>query len=111
MPADVISWTGDQQKLFSNIQRYKTAADRAFQKSFRIVETHFRDCRRDKIAAEKADLMRAKIEAQIKKLAPKPEPPPRKFTPFAEIQARMKGETGPFQPPFKPSSPTRPPQD
>lgn len=76
LAADVLSWTADQQKLFNNFQRYKTAAERAFQKSFREVEAYLRDRRRDKIAAEKAELMRAKIEAQIKKLAPKPEPPP-----------------------------------
>lgn len=92
LPADVFSWTADQQKLFNNFQRYKTAAERAFQKSFREVEAYLRDRRRDKIAVEKAELMRAKIEAQIKKLAPKPAPPPRKFTPIEEIRARMRGD-------------------
>jgi hypothetical protein len=96
MPADVHNWTGDQQKLFNTFQRYKTAAERAFQKSFRAVETHLRDCRRDRMAAEKAELMCTKIEAQLKKLAPKPESaanqdPPRQRTPLAEIKARMHG--------------------
>ena len=94
MPPNVHTWTVDQQKLFNNFQRYKTAAERAFQKSFRAVETHLRDRRRDQIAAEKAELVRTKIEAQLKKLASKPEPagnqdPPRQLTPLAEIKARM----------------------
>jgi hypothetical protein len=96
LPADVMSWTADQQKLFNNMQRYKTAAERAFQKSFLEVETYLRDCRRDKIAAEKAELMRTKMELQIKKLTPKPAPPPRKFTPFEEIQARLRGDHIPY---------------
>ncbi|HEX4228726.1 MAG TPA: hypothetical protein VHZ07_08650 [Bryobacteraceae bacterium] len=92
LPAGVLSWTADQQKLFNNMQRYKTAAERAFQKSFHEVETYLRDDRRDKIAAEKADLMRVKMELQIKKLTPKPPPPPRKFTPIEEIRARLRGD-------------------
>ncbi|HEX4809595.1 MAG TPA: hypothetical protein VH325_11735 [Bryobacteraceae bacterium] len=89
MPDDVFSWTADQTKIFNTIQRYQTAAQRAFDKSFKAVETYFRDCRRDKIAVEKAELARVKTELQIKKLTPKPEPPPRKRTPLSVIKARM----------------------
>jgi hypothetical protein len=46
----VFSWTADEQKLFNNIQPYKTTAQRTFDKSFRAVETYFRDGRRDQKA-------------------------------------------------------------
>jgi hypothetical protein len=115
MPEDPCNWSDAQQKLFNTFTRYKTAAERAFQKSFRTVETHLRDCARDKMNALKGDLMRAKIEEQIarKKPAAAAEPP-RKFTPLAEIQAQWKRETGGFvvplqkQRPGGPNSPTEP---
>ncbi|HEX4811064.1 MAG TPA: hypothetical protein VH325_19145 [Bryobacteraceae bacterium] len=74
MPTNAYHWTETHQKLINNFMRYKTTAERAYQKSFRIVEGYFRDCFRDKIAADKADLMRLKIEAQIARKSPEGKP-------------------------------------
>jgi hypothetical protein len=86
MPENPSDWTDAHQRLLTNFMRYKITAERAFQKSHRVFETYLRDCARAEIEALKADLMRAKIEAQM---APKESQPARKFTPLAEIYANM----------------------
>jgi hypothetical protein len=91
MPENPCDWTDAHHKLLNNFTRYKTAAERAFQKSYRVVEVHLRDCARAQIDALKADLMRAKMEAQIARQSP-----PRKHTPLAEIKAQWEAQTGGF---------------
>jgi hypothetical protein len=76
MPTNAYHWTETHQKLVNNFMRYKTTAERAYQKSFRIVESYFRDCLRDEIAAGRAELMRLKIEAQTARKSPKSKPVP-----------------------------------
>jgi hypothetical protein len=107
MPADPCDWTDAHHRMINNFTRYKTTAERAFHKSFRAVETYFRDCARAEINALKADLTRAKIEAQLARQSrateqPRPERP---WTPLAEIKAQWERETGGFLGPIKPSSP------
>jgi hypothetical protein len=65
LPENVYEWTEADKKLLSTFQRYKTAAERAYYKSFREVEAYLRECVRAENAAHKADLLRLKIEAQI----------------------------------------------
>jgi hypothetical protein len=65
MPLNAKHWIDDYQKLVETFTRFKNTAERAFQRSFREVELHFRECVRTENAAHKADLLRLKIEAQI----------------------------------------------
>ena len=62
---NVYEWTDADKKMLNTFQRYKTAAERAYYKSFREVEAYLRECVRAENAAYKADLLRLKIEAQI----------------------------------------------
>jgi hypothetical protein len=70
MPLNAKHWTESYRKLVETFTRFKTTAERAFQRAFREVELHFRECVRAENTAHKAELMRLKIEAQI---ARKPE--------------------------------------
>ncbi|HEX4229076.1 MAG TPA: hypothetical protein VHZ07_10420 [Bryobacteraceae bacterium] len=65
LPENVYEWKDDDKKMLSTFQRYKTATERAYYKSFREVEAYLRECVRAENAAHKADLLRLKIEAQI----------------------------------------------
>jgi predicted metal-dependent hydrolase len=65
MPMNAKHWIESYQKEVGLFTRYKTAAERAFYKSFHEVERYLRDCVRDENAAHKADLLRLRIEAQI----------------------------------------------
>jgi len=65
LPENVYEWTDDYKKLLNTFQRYKTAAERAYYRAFREVESYYRERVRAENAAHKADLMRLKIEAQI----------------------------------------------
>ncbi|MGC2658294.1 MAG: hypothetical protein WA324_10100 [Bryobacteraceae bacterium] len=92
MPEDPFEWTADHHKMINMFTRYKTAAERAFHKSLRAVETTIRDRTRAEMDCLKADLMRAKIEAQIARKAaaerPAPEKPTRPRIPLPETHAR-----------------------
>ncbi|HEX4228496.1 MAG TPA: hypothetical protein VHZ07_07485 [Bryobacteraceae bacterium] len=70
MPINAKHWIEDYQKQLETFTRFKNTAERAFQRAFREVELHFRECVRAENAAHKAELMRLKIEAEI---ARKPE--------------------------------------
>jgi hypothetical protein len=70
MPLNAKHWVEDYQKLLETFTRFKTTAERAFQRAFREVELYFRECVRSENIAYRAELMRLKIEAQI---ARKPE--------------------------------------
>jgi hypothetical protein len=70
MPLNGKHWMEGNQKQVEIFTRFKTTAERAFQRAFREVELHYNQCVRSENAAYKAELMRLKIEAQI---APKPE--------------------------------------
>jgi hypothetical protein len=65
MPMNAKHWIEDYQKLVETFTRFKTTAERAFQRAFREVELHFRECVRAENMAHKAELLRAKIEAEI----------------------------------------------
>jgi hypothetical protein len=70
MPLNAKHWTDAYRKQVDTFTRFKTTAERAFQRSFREVELYFRECVRSENMAHKAELMRLKIDAQI---ARKPE--------------------------------------
>jgi hypothetical protein len=65
MPMNAKHWVESYRKQVETFTRYKTTAERAFYRTLREVQHHFRDCLRAENAAHKADLMRLKIEAQI----------------------------------------------
>ncbi|HWF45707.1 MAG TPA: hypothetical protein VG168_01775 [Bryobacteraceae bacterium] len=70
MPLNAKHWVESCRKQVDTFTRFKTTAERAFQRAFREVELYFRECVRSENIAHKAELMRLKIEAQI---ARKPE--------------------------------------
>ena len=58
-------WTDSHHRKLALFTRYKTAAERAFHKSFRTVQMYFRDATKAEIDAFKAETMRMKVEAEI----------------------------------------------
>ncbi|MGC2661130.1 MAG: hypothetical protein WA324_24510 [Bryobacteraceae bacterium] len=100
MPEDPFEWQDEHHKMLHTFTRYKTAAERAFHKAFRTVETHIRHCARDKISMEKADLLRRKIEAGMARKVAATTPPPATPQPHRpsseELSARWKAETAEF---------------
>jgi hypothetical protein len=65
MPMNAKHWVETYQKQLETFTRFKTTAERAFQRAFREVELYFRECVRSENMAHKAELLRLKIEAQI----------------------------------------------
>lgn len=70
LPINAKHWIESARKQVETFTRFKNTAERVFQRSFREVELHFRECVRAENTAYKAELMRLKIEAEI---ARKPE--------------------------------------
>jgi hypothetical protein len=58
-------WTDSHHRKLALFTRYKTAAERAFHKSFRVVQMYFRDSTKAEVDAFKAETMRMKVEAEI----------------------------------------------
>lgn len=70
MPMSATHWIERYEKKVEIFTRFKSTAERAFQRAFREVELHFRECVQAENMAHKSELMRLKIEAEI---ARKPE--------------------------------------
>lgn len=65
MPINANHWTEDHRKRIDPFTRFKATAERSFQRAFREVEHHFRECVRAENMIHKSELMRLKIEAEI----------------------------------------------
>jgi hypothetical protein len=120
MPTNAYHWTDTHRKLVNNSMRYKTTAERAFNRAFQTVEAFFRDCVKAANAARKAELLRAKIEAQIankpaeaKRLAQEAAIPlysSRRALAAARMKAFTTVETIDDAPPFSPADPSEHPE-
>jgi len=106
------SWHADKEKEHALVLRYLTAAERRFQREYRMLEHHFKTHHRaewDAKQAESKAKVKAKAEAEAAK-PPQPEPPPEDDDPtkifFVHSQTGERrdaqGNKYPPRPDFKP---------
>ncbi|MGC2658631.1 MAG: hypothetical protein WA324_11800, partial [Bryobacteraceae bacterium] len=95
-------WTDSHHRKLALFTRYKTAAERAFHKSFRVVQVYFRDATKAEIDAFKAETMRMKVEAEIARKGGPSEPAARPIAPqTADAAEATQSPTDP-EPPLTP---------